>query len=203
MNVTEAGIVASREKLPTSGGDATRGSIWEYAEAVRPRYRRAGKEERGRILDEFCATTGYHRKSAVRLLNRRVARSVGQRGRTAVYGPAVTEALRQVWEASDRLCSKRLVAFLPELVPILEAHGELGLTSEVRTQLLALSAATIDRRLKAAHGQGVRRLSTHQTAAGQLRKQIPVRTFGEWDRVTAGALQADLVAHCGTTTEGC
>lgn len=202
MNVTEAGIVASQEKLPTSGGKVTRGSIWEYAEAVRPRYRRAGKEERGQILDEFCATTGYHRKSAVRLLNRRITRSGGRRGRTAMYGPVVTEALRRVWEASDRLCSKRLVAFLPELVPILEAHGEVRLPADVQTQLLTLSAATIDRLLKAERGHGLRRLSTHQTAAGQLRKQIPVRTFGEWEGVTAGAVQADLVAHCGTSAEG-
>ncbi len=202
MNVTEAGIVASKEVLPKSGGKVTRGSILEYAEAVRPRYRRAGKEERGRILDEFCQTTGYHRKSAVRLLNRRIARPVGRRGRTAVYGPAVAEALRRVWVASDRLCSKRLVAFLPELVPILEAHGELVLTPEVRAQLIALSAATVDRLLRPERERGPRRLFTHQTAAAHLRAQIPVRTFGDWDGATAGALQADLVAHCGASGEG-
>ena len=96
MHLTEAGNVASEEVLPKGGGKVTRESIWEYAEAVRPRYRRAGKEERGRILAEFCETIGYHRKSAVRLLSRRIARPVGRRGRTAVYGAAVADALRRV-----------------------------------------------------------------------------------------------------------
>ena len=43
----------------------TRGGMREYVEAVRGRYLRAGKGEKGRMLDEFCRTTGHHRKAAV------------------------------------------------------------------------------------------------------------------------------------------
>ena len=202
MIVTEAGSVASEKGLPKGGGNVTRGGIREYAEAVRPRYRRAGKEERGRILTEFCQTTGYHRKSAVRLLNRRPVAPGKRRGRPAVYGSEVAAALRQVWEASDRLCSKRLAPFLGPLVERLTTHGELTLSTSVREQLVALSPATIDRLLRAEREGGRRRFYTQGTASAHLKAQIPLRTFGDWEGVTAGALQADLVAHCGESGEG-
>ena len=41
----------------------------EYAEAVRCRYQRATRGHKGRVLDEFTKVTGYHRKSAIRLLS--------------------------------------------------------------------------------------------------------------------------------------
>jgi transposase InsO family protein len=184
------------------GGNLTRESITEYAAAVRPRYAKARRSERGRILDEFCATTGYHRKAAIRLLNRRGRPLVERRGRPAVYAPEVGEALARVWEASGRLCSKRLVPFLPSLLEALERHGEMGLTAAVRARLLALSPATIDRLLKARRSGPARRPYTSRSAPAALRAQVPVRTFGEWAGVAPGAAQADLVAHCGESGEG-
>jgi len=87
----------------------TRGSIQEYTEAVKGRYLRASKKEKGRSLDEFTQVIGYHRKAVVRLLHRgKSPRSVKHRGRPRRYGPEVAEAVRMVWEATDRLCSKRL-----------------------------------------------------------------------------------------------
>ena len=202
MIVTEAGTVASEKMLPSDGGKVTRESIREYAAAVRPRYWRAGKEERGRILDEFCQTTGYHRKSAVRLLNQRAAPTGPRRGRVAIYGPDVAAALRQVWEASDRLCSKRLAPFLDPLVTSLTEHGELSLSAAVREQLVGVSPATIDRVLRGERETGRRRLYTQGTARAHLKAQIPLRTFGDWEGVSAGAMQADLVAHCGERGDG-
>src|SRR3989442_2474145 len=81
--------VASEVGLP-KGGDVTRVTVHEYAAAVRQRYRRAGKKEKGRILDEFCAATGMHRKAATRLLGRsvRLAPVPKSKGRPG-YGPAV------------------------------------------------------------------------------------------------------------------
>ena len=109
------------------------------------------------------------------------------------------EALRIAWSAVNGICAKRLVPFLPELVPALERHGHLVLTDEVRTLLLAVSPATADRLLRPIrqpHG-----LST--TRPGRLLKhQIPVRTFADWDDVRPGFLEADLVAHCGGNTAG-
>jgi len=92
----------------------TRRSIREYAAAVRPRYLKASKGEKARILDEFCQVTDYHRKSAIRLL-RHEPKGAGKRhGRPKVYGPDLVPGLRVAWEATDRICSKRLAPFLPE-----------------------------------------------------------------------------------------
>ncbi len=99
----------------------TRGSILEYREAVRGRYLKARKKEKGGILDEFTKVVGCYRKAAIRLLRR--ANQPGankRRGRPRQYGAAVTDALRVAWEATDRLCSKRLHPFLPELVTVLK-----------------------------------------------------------------------------------
>ena len=86
----------------------TRGSIREYTEAVRWRYLKARKGEKGRILDEFGQVTGYHRKAAIRLLHRHGPQRDKHRGRRRRYGEETVDVLRKVWEASDRLCSKRL-----------------------------------------------------------------------------------------------
>lgn len=114
----------------------------------------------------------------------------------------MVDALRQVWEASDRLCAKRLAPFLPDLVAVLERQGELTLTAEVRAQMVRRSAATIDRHLRPYRCQGRPRPHTQTRASSALRAQVPVRTFGEWGDARPGALQADLVAHGGESTEG-
>jgi len=183
----------------------TRGGIREYVAAVRERYARASKREKGRILTEFCATTGYHRKAAIRRLGAPPgAAPAAPPARPRRYGPAVAAALVRVWEASGRLCAKRLVPFLPELLPLLERHGEVALDAPVRERLLALSAATADRLLRPARraAGGARRAAGRPPTAAALRARVPVRTWGEWAGVAPGALQADLVLHCGATTGG-
>lgn len=178
------------------------GSIREYAAALRPRYQTASKEEKGRVLDEFCAVTGYHRKAAVRLLSR-AARDVGRRrGRRRQYGREVAVALKEVWEAADRICSKRLAPYLPELVAVLERHGELQWEAGMRDQVLRLSAATMDRLLRPFRLPAGRRPYTQSVASTALKALVPIRTFGEWGGVAPGAFQGDLVAHCGETTAG-
>lgn len=180
----------------------TRQSVVEYAEAVRARYGRAGRKEKRRILDEFCETTGMHRKAAIRLLNREERPVRERRGRPRRYGPEVTEALVKVWEVGDRMCSKLLVAVMPDLVSALERHGELELERDVRAQLLEVSAASVDRLLRR-HRRGLglqpRRPSS---PGGSLKSEIPVRTWSEWNGAEVGSLQADLVLHCGESTEG-
>jgi len=202
MFVTEGGTVASKGVLPNLGGNVTRDVILEYARAVSPRYLAAGRQEKGVILDEFCKTTGHHRKSAVRLLCSPPQPTRTGLGRPREYTSPAVEALRRVWEASDRLCSKRLAPFIGELVPVLERHDEIDLAPEVRTQLLAMSASTMDRVLKAYRTFNLRRPYTTRKSPGALKAQIPIRTFGEWGEVKPGSLQVDLVAHCGESTEG-
>lgn len=180
----------------------TRQSVVEYAEAVRVRYGLAGRKEKQRILDEFCETTGMHRKAAIRLLNRESVAQASLRGRPRRYGPEVAEALVKVWEVGDRMCSKLLVAVMADLVAALERHGELDVQGEVRTQLLEISAASIDR-LLGRHRRGLGLQPRRQSsAAGSLKSEIPIRTWSEWKGVEVGSLQADLVLHCGETTEG-
>src|SRR6476619_1191173 len=117
----------------------------ELVAAVADRYARG---DRGRILDEFAAVTGFHRKHAMRLLRAgRVTGRCGPRPGRRVYDEAVREALIVVWEASDRICGKRLRPLLPILVEAMERHGHVQLVPEVRTGLLTISAATIDRAL--------------------------------------------------------
>ena len=123
----------------------TRGSIEEYVAAIRGRYLVAGKEEKGRVLDEFCQATGYHRKAAVRALRRGPAVRVVRGGRPRRYGPEVQETLMAAWEALGRPCGKRLQPFLAELVGQMERHGELALTPELRERVCQVSASTIDR----------------------------------------------------------
>ncbi|HTE20637.1 MAG TPA: transposase family protein [Armatimonadota bacterium] len=168
---------------------------------VAPRYREASHKQRSVMLDEFVAATGYARKYAIRLLTGPVVSAVApiRRPRTPHYGAAVRDALAIAWQASNGICAKRLVPFLPELVPTLERHGHLVLEESVRGRLLALSPATADRLLRPLRQP--RGLGT--TKPGRLLKhQIPVRTFAEWTDVRPGFFEADLVAHCGGSAEG-
>jgi len=181
----------------------TRRSVYEYAASVRQRYRKGKKAEKGRILEEFCAATGLHRKAAIRLLNQDGQPKAVRRGRPRRYGQAVMEPLRLVWEMSDRMCGKLLVAVMPELVAARERHGELRVESDVRQLLLSMSAATIDRLLKR---QAIR-MSDVQPAKKKpaqegLKSQVPIRTWSEWKDVKPGSLQADLVLHCGESLDG-
>src|SRR3989304_4338421 len=128
------------------GGQVTHNSIKEYVEAIKGRYRKVTRDEKGKILDEFTKATGLHRKAAIRSLNRGSPTSMGKRrGRPRQYGNAVGEALRTVWEESDRLCSKRLHPFLPEFMRVLRRCGESNITAEVEGELCRMSPATIDR----------------------------------------------------------
>lgn len=179
----------------------TLGSVREYAAAMRHRYLGAGKREKTQLLNEFCTVTGYHRKAAVRLLGRGPGKT-DRRGPRPRYGLPVAHALRQLWEAGDRLCSKRLAPFLPELMTALERHGELVLEPEVRELLLRMSASTIDRLLRPYRRKGLRRPYSYRPSPSSLKGQIPLRTFSEWDDVQPGSLQADLVLHCGESLEG-
>lgn len=174
----------------------------ELLEAVRPRYHRANKQERTRILDEFVANTGYHRKYAIRLLKQGAKKQRQKKpGKSKVYHGQVVLALIKIWAICGQICSRRLHPFLPEMVDILERHGELKLSEEVRQLLLRMSRATLDRCLQSARQQPRRGLST--TKPGTLLKQaIPVRTFADWQDTRPGFVEIDLVAHCGDSTHG-
>ena len=174
----------------------------ELLEAVRPRYLRASKQEKTRILDEFVANTGYHRKYAIRLLKQGVKKQRQKKpGKAKVYQGEVVIALIKIWAICGQICSRRLHPFLPEMVDILERHAELKLSEEAKRLLLRMSRATIDRCLQSVRQPPRRGLST--TKPGTLLKQaIPVRTFADWQDTRPGFVEIDLVAHCGDSTHG-
>lgn len=181
----------------------TKQSKQELLKAVRPRYRKASKREKSRILDEFVAATGYNRKYAIHLLRNGPPRpSQKKRGRRLIYGPDVVAALVQVWEACGHLCGKRLQPFLPDMVKALERHGELKLAPETRSRLLQMSASTIDRRLKRARSKLAYRGRSTTKPGTLLKNAIPIRTFADWDEQIPGFVEMDLVAHCGDSAVG-
>src|SRR5947209_13481093 len=116
--------------------------------------------------------------------------------------PAVREALIVVWEASDRICGKRLRPLLPILVEAMERHGHLDLAPEVRARLLAMSAATIDRALVDIRQQAGRATRRRSAPSAAIRRSVPVRTFDDWDNPPPGFVEADLVAHSGPVARG-
>jgi len=175
----------------------------ELLEAVRPRYLKASKAEKTGILDEFVAATGYHRKYAIQLLhNGPPRRSSRKAGRRRSYGPDVVAGLAKVWEASGNLCGKRLRPFVGEMVAVLERHAELTLGPQSRGLLLQMSAASIDRHLRAARTRLPQRGRTTTKPGSLLKDAIPIRTFADWDEDKPGFVEVDLVAHCGQTTAG-
>ena len=119
----------------------------ELVAAIGERYRAGPRIARSPILDEFVAVNGYHRKHAIRLLSVTEQAPPVPRGARRRYGDEVRDALIVLWEASDRLCSKRLKPLIPVLLPALEHHGRLVVGPELRERLLAVSPASMDRLL--------------------------------------------------------
>src|SRR5271163_927742 len=175
----------------------------ELIAAIAGRYAQGNRAERGRILDEFTAITGFHRKHAMRVLgagraNQQTAPRPGRR----VYDDAVREALIVIWEASDRICGKRLRPLVPVMVEAMERHGHLRLAPEVRISLLMMSAATIDRALRDVRQQAGRSTRRKAPPSAAIRRSVPVRTFDDWNDPPPGFVEADLVSHSGPVAKG-
>jgi len=175
----------------------------ELVEVVRPRYLKASRVEKQKILDEFTSATGYHRKHAIRVLKNRVPRRKSRKrtGYPTIYRGEVVQVLEQIWEIYGQICSKRLQPFLPEAIRVLERCQEIHLSPATKELLLQISSASIDRCLRPMRRQTPHGLSTTKPGS-RLKNLIPIRTFTEWDEEQPGFMEIDLVAHCGNTAEG-
>src|SRR5581483_1171433 len=173
-------------------------------ERMATQYEHASLAQKGVLLDSVVAVTGYARKHAITLLTHpSKATPAMRRPRQSAYSHGVQHALWLAWEASHRICAKRLMPFLPTLVPLLEQQGYLHLSQEHRRQLLTMSAATADRLLQTHRTPPASPRNLSLTQAGSLLKeQIPLRLFHQWDDTRPGFLEADLVAHCGNSAQG-
>lgn len=175
----------------------------ELVSEIAPRYRSAGKADKGRILDELVATTGYDRKHAMRLLKDPppLNRKKRPRKRKRVYGQAEQRALERLWPVSGYLGSRRFVAALAPLMEALERHGEWVPEPVVRDKLLKISASTCERLL--AQTRSARKpKGLCLTRPGTLKRQIAIRRGTDWSEDLPGFMEADLVAHSGSECAG-
>ena len=179
----------------------SRRARWEVLTAVYPRYRGAARGAKGRILDEFCDTTGDQRKYALRLLNGPPPgpERPQRRRRPATYGPAVIQALTAIWEAAGYPWSVRLKALLPLCLPW--ARRRLGLSASVCQPLRRISPRQIDRRLAATKRQLTTRRDGRTKPGTWLKHHIPLKT-DHWDVTMPGFTELDLVAHAGHRADG-
>lgn len=174
-----------------------------YLDNLVKRYRIANRQQKSEILNELCAVSGYHKKHAIRLLNKRKIRRPRckeKRGRPEKYPVTMyLEPLKQIWLSTDQLCGKRLKMALPLWLPhYSKAYGQLD--PVIYDGLLVMSASTIDRLLASSRVKCRKGISG--TKPGKiLKKHIPIKT-DQWDEERPGFLEADTVAHCGTSLAG-
>ncbi len=177
----------------------------QVTERLVAQYRKATRGEKKAILDQLSEVNGWHRDHARKALRRAAAGPPPPRkprDPVFTYGESVIEALRVCWATLDGPTGKRLAPALPQLVPSLRRHGELAIDDQTAGCLVAMSAATIDRRLAGDRAQ-LRVKGRSMTKPGSLLKnQIPMRTWADWDEHRPGFVEIDLVAHEGGDNNG-
>ena len=169
----------------------------QYLIAIKDRYQKASRSEKRFILDEFCAVCGYHRKHAIRLLTRPILVRLKRPGPQVRYSEEVVQHLVALWNAMGQICSQRLRAGLCEW---LEYYQHSDLSDAIRRDLLAMSAATIDRKLSG-HRKKLKGISTTRRSKWWYKCRIPVHTENIDER-EPGFILADTVAHCGDNAGG-
>ncbi len=187
---------------------------------VARRYQRASKKQKGVILNEFIALTGYNRSYAshvlrnlgkrifIRVKGETVAVVLGQprhkavRQRKRIYDEKVLHVLRSIWLISDYICGKRLAPLLKEIIPRLEKFKEIKLNAKTRKKLIKISPATIDRLLAADRKRQSLKGRARTKPGTLLKHQIPIRTFSEWNEMRPGFVEVDLVGHDGGDVGG-
>lgn len=183
----------------------------QVTQAQLSRWSKASKSEKSAILDAVCQVTGWHRDHARKAIRQALAdRAVGGRPprppRVAarVYGDDVVALLARCWAALDGPTGKRLRPALAEVVANFDRHGHLaGVDPAVVAQLLAMSAATIDRRLAGERaGLVARKPIAHTRPGSMLKASIPMKTWAQWDDQRPGFVQVDLVGHEGGDNNG-
>jgi hypothetical protein len=172
----------------------------EYLARIKDRYRHAGRRGKARILDEFCAVCGHHRKHAIRLLRADGRTRRRKPGRPSLYGPEELRVLEDIWLNADRPCAARLVSMIPLWLPFYERrHGDLE--AACREKLLAIRPRSLDRALAVGRRKYGSRGLCGTRHGDYLNHRIPIK-ISHGDVTEPGFIQADTVAHCGESMAG-
>jgi len=183
-----------------------------YAKA----YVKASKRDKGRVLDEVVSVTGWSRDNARRRLVEAAKRPPGvgrqvaaqqRKPRAPKFSYDTLKVLQRVWAASGGQCGKYLAASMQVQLDGLERHGELAdgrdrYSPVVRAELLAMSAASIDRYLAGAKATDQLRGKSTTKPSPLLRSSIKIRKAGDEVEAEPGFFEGDTVAHCGPTLKG-
>jgi 5S rRNA maturation endonuclease (ribonuclease M5) len=174
----------------------------EYLKEIRKRYLVGTKLEKIAILDEFCANCGYNRKYAIRLISKEEKNINRRKGRPKIYcSSALLEFLKDLWIKTNLACSKRLKASIPIWLPYYNLHSNNSLTVEDEKLLKEISARTIDRLLKRLKSK-YKKFGLSTTKPGSLlKKKVPIK-MDQWNETIPGFIEADTVAHCGSSVAG-
>jgi transposase InsO family protein len=184
-------------------------------------YQKGKKKDKKALLDEFTRLTGYHRKSAIRLLGAKPVKQVivygdkktvkikpekkrpSNRKGKRVYSDEVTACLRLVWTFFWYKCGKILAPLMRQQMAFITKWPAFGITMEIAEKLKRISPASIDRYLKKdkdalrLKGKSLTKPLLH------LKSRIPIRTFyTSEERKKPGFWQTDTVHHCGQATSG-
>jgi hypothetical protein len=174
---------------------------WKYLRLVKKRYVKAGKLERGFLLDEMQAVTRLHRKSLIRLMSGKLERKRRHRQRGRTYGPELDHPLRVIAESHDYICAERLQPTLVEMATHLARHDELEASPRLFDQLSRISVSTL-RRILSRLGQDQPRLPRKGPAeANRVAREMPMKRI-PWNEQQPGHFEVDAVHHCGQSSAG-
>lgn len=166
----------------------------QYLEKIRLRYEKGTKRQKTLILDEFCKVCEITRKHAIKLLNQQPLKARPRPGPKPIYGSDIEAHVVKLWRAMGRMCSKKMEAAIP-----LWLEYYYGITAEEKRLLLKISSSTIDRILKK-HREEIRR-GISSTEPSLIKNKIPIKLLDD-PNLPPGFIEADTVAHCGTSLAG-
>jgi len=170
----------------------------EYTKALLRRYKTASKKQKSIILNEFCLTTGYHRKYAIEKLN--ATQKPGPKpkhpGPSSPYKkPELIAVLKRIWISGKYPCSKRLKSMLPLWLNYCQT------SEKIKTLLIKISPATIDRILKPIRSRYTQK-GLCATKPGSLLKNSIAVKLNQWNEQIPGFFEADTVHHCESSLSG-
>ena len=173
----------------------------KYLGLMTIRYVRAGKKERGHLLDDMEHVTGLDRKTLTRLVNGDLARHPRQKQRGRTYDGAVGDVVLIIAETFDYVCAERLTPNLQWMAQCLAKHGELTVFPSVLTKLRDISVSTVRRMLQRMTPPQRHLPRPPAGPANALTRDIPMTRIA-WDEDSPGHFEIDLVHHCGASTAG-